>query len=150
IGQVGADFVGIPGASGTLAPEKRPLVAGIFTDMKVAPQQGLSARIDVDTRFITTPTALKLAVMVLGVALVAASIVALAVLDARSGRRVVRAWRPLLRVGLINWVTDVGVVGTLLLWHIIGAISSDDGYNLSIARVAADAGYTANYYRFFG
>ncbi len=56
VGQVGADFVGIPGAAGTLAPEKRPQVAGVFTDLKVAAQPGLSARIDVDTRFITTPT----------------------------------------------------------------------------------------------
>ena len=42
------------------------------------------------------------------------------------------------------------MIGTLLLWHVIGATSSDDGYNLTIARVSADAGYTANYYRFFG
>ena len=42
------------------------------------------------------------------------------------------------------------MIGTLLLWHVIGSISSDDGYNLAIARVAADAGYTTNYYRFFG
>jgi arabinosyltransferase A len=38
----------------------------------------------------------------------------------------------------------------LLLWHVIGATSSDDGYNLTIARVSGDAGYTPNYYRFFG
>ena len=150
IGQVGADFVGIPGGSGTLAPEKRPQIAGIFTDLKVAPQPGLTARIDVDTRFITKPTPLKLAVMVLGVVCVLASIAALAVLDSRGGRRVVRAWRRFLRVGAVTWITDIGVIGTLLLWHVIGAISSDDGYNLSIARVASDAGYTANYYRYFG
>ena len=81
VGQVGADFVGIPGATGTLAPEKKPQIAGVFTDLKVAAQPGLSARIDVDTRFITTPSALKLAVMVLGVLSVLVSIVALAILD---------------------------------------------------------------------
>ncbi|MGZ6777648.1 MAG: arabinosyltransferase domain-containing protein [Mycobacterium sp.] len=150
VGQVGADFVGIPGATGTLAPEKRPQVAGIFTDLKVAPQPGLSARVDVDTRFVTSPTPLKLAVMALGVASVLGSVIALAVLDRSAGRRVPRAWRRFLRAGWVTWVTDVGVIGTLLLWHVIGAISSDDGYNLSIARVSADAGYTANYYRFFG
>ncbi|OBK76629.1 arabinosyltransferase domain-containing protein [Mycobacterium sp. 1274761.0] len=150
VGQVGADFVGIPGATGTLAPEKKPQIAGIFTDLKVAPQPGLSARIDIDTRFITSPTTLKLAVMVLGVACVLASIAALAVLDRRGGRRVPGAWRRILRARPITWVTDVGVIGTLLLWHVIGATSSDDGYNLAIARVSADAGYTANYYRFFG
>ena len=32
----------------------------------------------------------------------------------------------------------------------IGAISSDDGYNLTIARVSGEAGYTANYFRYFG
>ncbi|BBY45134.1 arabinosyltransferase domain-containing protein [Mycolicibacterium celeriflavum] len=149
-GQVGADFVGLPGAAGTLPPEEKPQVAGIFTDLKVAAQDGLSARIDVDTRFISSPTALKLVAMVLGVASVIASIVALAVLDRRHRRRVPRAWRRFWRVGLGHWLADAGVVGTLLLWHIIGALSSDDGYNLTIARASNEAGYTANYYRFFG
>lgn len=146
----GADFVGLPGAAGRLAPEKKPQVAGIFTDLQVAPQAGLSARVDVDTRFITTPTALKLAVMVLGVVCVLASIVALAVLDRASGRRTRGGWRRFWRSGLSTWLADVGVVGTLLVWHVIGAISSDDGYNLTIARVSGEAGYTANYFRYFG
>ena len=54
------------------------------------------------------------------------------------------------RVGLATWLADIGVIGTLLLWHVIGAISSDDGYNLTIARVVRQAGYVANYYRYFG
>ncbi len=149
VGGVGADFVGIPGAAGNLAVEKKPQVAGVFTELEVAAQPGLSARIDVDTRFITSPTVLKLGVMVLGVLAVVASIVALAVLDRRS-RRVPGWWRRLLRVGVATWVVDIGVIGTLLVWHLIGAISSDDGYNLTIARVAPEAGYTANYFRFFG
>jgi arabinosyltransferase A len=148
-GGVGADFVGIPGATGTLVAEKKPQVVGVFTDLQVAAQPGLSARIDVDTRFITAPTATKLGVMVLGVICVLGSIVALAVLDGRS-RRVRDAWRRFWRVGLSTWLADIGVVGTLLLWHLIGAISSDDGYNLTIARVSHDAGYADNYYRFFG
>jgi arabinosyltransferase A len=150
VGGVGADFVGIPGATGTLAPEKKPQVAGVFTDLKVAAQPGLSARIDVDTRFITSPTGLKTALMVLGVLATIASIVALAVLDRRVGRRVHGAWRRFWRVGAATWLADVAVVGTLLLWHAVGAISSDDGYNLTIARVSGDAGYAANYYRYFG
>ncbi|MDT5335431.1 MAG: arabinosyltransferase [Mycobacterium sp.] len=149
-GGVGADFVGIPGATGTLAPEKKPQVAGVFTDLKVAAQPGLSARIDVDTRFITSPTAMKTALMVLGVLATVASIVALAVLDRRSGRRVPGGWRRFWRVGLATWLADLAVVGGLLLWHVVGAISSDDGYNLTIARVSGDAGYVANYYRYFG
>ena len=93
---------------------------------------------------------LKLAAMVLGVVSVLASIVALAVLDRRSGRRIRAAWRRFFRVGIVTWITDIGVLGTLLLWHVIGSTSSDDGYNLTIARVAAQAGYPTNYYRFFG
>lgn len=150
VGAVGADFVGIPGAAGTLAPDKRPQVAGVFTELEVAPQPGLTARIDVDTRFITTPTLLKLAVMTLGVLCVLASIVALALLDRRVGRGVPRAWRRLRRMGLSTWLADIGVIGTLLLWHVVGAQSSDDGYNLTIARVADEAGYTTNYFRYFG
>lgn len=83
-GEVGADFIGLPGAAGTLAAEKKPQVAGLFTDLRVPPQPGLSAVVDIDTRFISSPTALKLAVMVLGVGCVLASIVALAWLNRRS------------------------------------------------------------------
>ena len=148
VGQVGADFIGIPGAAGTLAPEKRPQVTGVFTELDVPPDTaGLSATIDVDTRFITSPTTLKLAVMVLGVLCVIASIAALAVLDRASGRR--RGGRRR-RVGLSTWLADAGVVAALLLWHIVGPQSSDDGYNTTIARISGEAGYTTNYYRFFG
>ncbi|MGV0993952.1 MAG: arabinosyltransferase domain-containing protein [Mycobacterium sp.] len=146
-GAVGANFVGIPGATGTLPADKKPQVTGVFTDLKVPTQQGLSARIDVDTRFITSPTALKLATMIAGILCVLASIVALAVLDRRFG---VPLWTGTGRRLLRHWPVDVGVIGTLLVWHVIGAISSDDGYNLTIARVSGQAGYAANYYRYFG
>ncbi len=150
VGAVGADFVGIPGATGTLTPDKRPQVSGVFTDLEVGPDAGLNARIDIDSRFITTPTALKLAVMVLGVGCVIASIVALALLDRASGRRVPRELRHRRRAGVSVWLTDAAVIGGLLIWHVVGAQSSDDGYNTTIARVSGEAGYTANYYRYFG
>ncbi len=146
-GGAGADFAGIPGATGTLPPDKKPQVTGIFTDLKAAaPIPGLTARIDIDTRFITSPTLLKLAVMVAGIACVAGSILALAVLD----RRWVPRTRARRRPRLHHWLSDTGVIATLLLWHVIGAISSDDGYNLTIARISGQAGYAANYYRYFG
>ncbi|MCV7355471.1 arabinosyltransferase domain-containing protein [Mycolicibacterium fluoranthenivorans] len=149
-GGVGADFIGIPGAAGTAAIEKKPQVAGIFTDLKVAPQQGLGARVDIDTRFISTPTALKAAVMGLGVLSVLISIVMLAVLDRGATHRIRHVWRRFWRVGWATWTADAAVLGGLLVWHVIGAISSDDGYNLTMARVSGDAGYVANYYRYFG
>ena len=148
VGAVGADFVGIPGATGTLGLDKRPQVAGLFTDLRVAPDAGLNARVDVDTRFITSPTVLKTAVMVLGVAAVLASILALAWLDRAAGRRAPPGGRR--RPPLAVWIADVGVLGGLLAWHIVGPPSSDDGYNLTIARVSGDAGYVTNYFRYFG
>jgi arabinosyltransferase A len=150
IGAVGADFVGIPGATGTLPPEKRPQVAGLFTELRVGAIPGLSARVDIDTRFISSATPLKLAVMVLGVLCVIASIVALAAMDRRLGRRVAHVWRRFWRVDPSTWLADIGVIATLGLWHVIGPLSSDDGYNTTIARIAGEAGYTANYYRYFG
>lgn len=166
-GATGADFVGIPGASGILSPEKKPQVGGVFTDMKVPAGPGLSARIDIDTRFITAPTVLKEIVMALGALAVLTAIIALAVLDRRSrGGSTLLNWRSPIawlsryrpgthlanwrRVGIATWIADAGVTATLLLWHIIGATSSDDGYNLAIARVAPGAGYIADYYRYFG
>jgi len=142
----GAEFVGIPGAAGTLPAEKKPQVTGVFTELKIAPQQNLSARIDIDTRFITRPTSLKLAVMLAGVLCAIISIAALGLLDRRYLRGVTGAGGQVRR----NWPIDAGVIATLLLWHAIGAISSDDGYNLTMARVAGDAGYVTNYYRYFG
>lgn len=163
-GGAGADFEGIPGAAGKLAPEKKPQVGGIFTDLKVPAQPGLSARVDVDTRFILAPTTMKTIAMGLGVLAVLGAILALAVLDRLSRGATLRNWRspiawlaryrPRLprgpHAGLATWLADIGVIGTLLVWHIIGATTSDDGYNLTIARVAPQAGYVVDYYRYFG
>lgn len=148
VNAVGADFVGIDGAAGTLPVDKRPQVAGVFTDLRVAPDSGVQARIDIDTRFITSPTALKLAVMVLGIAAVLGALVALALLDRTAGRHVPRLNRR--RTGWATWLTDAGVIGSLLIWHIVGPQTTDDGYNLTIARVSGEAGYLTNYYRYFG
>ena len=168
-GSVGAEFVGMPGAAGILPAEKKPQVGGIFTDLKVPAQPGLSARVDIDTRFITAPTAIKKIVMIVAVLAVLVAILGLAALDRHSRgaddfrlvdwrspvawlstrwRQVGVATGP--RAGGAPRLADAGVIGTLLLWHVIGATSSDDGYNLTIARVAPKAGYVANYYRYFG
>ena len=42
------------------------------------------------------------------------------------------------------------VVAVLVWWHFVGANTSDDGYILTMARVSENAGYMANYYRWFG
>lgn len=161
----GANFVGIPGAAGILTAEKKPQVGGIFTDLKVPVQPGLSAHIDIDTRFITAPTAIKKIAVGVGAAAVLIAILALSALDRRNrnGHRLINwrvsmawlaQWRVILatppRAGGASRIADGGVLATLLLWHIIGATSSDDGYNLTVARVSSEAGYLANYYRYFG
>lgn len=166
-GAAGAEFVGMPGAAGRLPSEKKPQVGGIFTDLKVPAQPGLSARIDIDTRFITAPTALKQLAMAVGALAVLTAVIALSALDRRSrGGGTLVNWRSPIawlaryrprarwsswrRVGLATWIADVGVIATLLVWHVIGATSSDDGYNLTIARVSPKAGYIVDYYRYFG
>ena len=149
-----------PAPPARCAAEKKPQVAGVFTDLKVAAQPGLSARIDVDTRFITSPTALKLGrdgarrrlcagvdrgaggagpPEPLGGDISRSSVTCSTRLATILARRACRPGSP---TSASSAPCCCGIV--------IGAISSDDGYNLTIARVSGDAGYTANYYRFFG
>ncbi|EUA24578.1 mycobacterial cell wall arabinan synthesis family protein [Mycobacterium xenopi 3993] len=65
-------------------------------------------------------------------------------LDGRRMRRLIPAtWRGFTLV-------DATVIFAFLLWHVIGANSSDDGYILGMARVADHAGYMSNYFRWFG
>ena len=91
--------------------------------------------------------ALKLTAMVLAIISTVVALVALWRLDRLDGRRMQR-WIPQ------RWrtfsATDVVVIGSFLVWHIIGANSSDDGYMLQMARVAGPAGYMSNYFRWFG
>jgi arabinosyltransferase B len=149
-----ATFVGLtdkttgkPLKSGFADPNLRPSIVGVFTDLTGPAPPGLSLSATVDTRFTTTPTTLKLAAMVLAIVSTVVSLVALWRLDRLDGRRMRRLipsrWRTFT-------ATDAAVVGAFLLWHVIGANSSDDGYILGMARVADHAGYMSNYFRWFG
>ncbi|MUM06519.1 MULTISPECIES: arabinosyltransferase domain-containing protein [unclassified Mycolicibacterium] len=148
-----ATFVGLTGTDGKELrtgfpdPNLRPTVVGIFTDLKGAAPQGLSVSATIDTRFINRPTVLKYTAMFGGIAATIASLLALWRLDRLDGRRMQRLipsrWRT------FNLVDGV-VVGGFLLWHVLGAGSSDDGYILGMARVAPHAQYMVNYFRWFG
>lgn len=148
-----ADFVGLtkddgsPQRTGYPDPNLRPAIVGVFTDLTGPVPQGLSLSADIDTRFTTHPTPAKLAAIVLAILSTFIALLALWRLDRTDGRRMRRLiptrWRTFTAV-------DVFVVGIFVLWYIIGTNSSDDGYQMQMARTAEHSGYMANYFRWFG
>ncbi len=148
-----ATFVGLTDPSGRPVrggfpdPNLRPQIVGVFTDLSGPAPSGLHLTATIDTRFSTTPTTLKLTAMVLAIVCTIVALVALWRLDQLDGRRMHRLiptrWRKFTLV-------DATVIFGFLLWHVIGANSSDDGYILGMARVADHAGYMSNYFRWFG
>lgn len=142
------DPQGIP-REGTLGGDLRPQVVGVYSDLAGAASQypGLDITIGVDSRFSTSPTLLKLLAMVGAIGSTALALGALARLDGvdgRTHRRFLpdRWWKV---TGI-----DAVVVGALTGWHFFGANTADDGYLLTMARVSENAGYMANYFRWFG
>ena len=141
------EFVGLGRGGERAGKDSRPQIVGVFTDLSGPAPPGLSLSATIDTRYSSAPSALKTAAMVLGVALTVVALIALHALDradrARRRRLVpTRWWAP---SGL-----DALVVAVLTWWHFVGANTSDDGYILTMARVSNNAGYMANYYRWFG
>ncbi|MFD4369026.1 arabinosyltransferase domain-containing protein [Rhodococcus sp. NPDC058521] len=148
-----AEFTGLENEDGSpvvgeLGGDLRPQVVGIFTDLpENTATDGLSFTVNVDSRFSSSPTFVKSVAMIGAVLLTLISMVALGRLDGTDGRRHRRFfpahWAKL--TGL-----DALVMGTLLVWHFIGANTADDGYLLTMARVSEGAGYMANYFRWYG
>lgn len=133
--------------SGFKDPNLRPAIVGVYTDLTGPAPPGLSVSATIDTRFSSRPTAVKLAAMLLAMAATAVALAALWRLDRLDGRRmhslIPQRWRTFTAV-------DTTVVTSFLVWHVLGANSSDDGYILGMARVADHAGYMSNYFRWFG
>ncbi|WP_207390516.1 arabinosyltransferase domain-containing protein [Rhodococcus sp. ABRD24] len=131
----------------TIEGDVRPQMVGIFSDLKGAPPAGLDVRADLDSRFSSSPTLIKLVAMIGAALATAVSLIALHRLDGVDGRRA-RRFLP------SRWWKFTGidavVIGVLLLWHVVGANTSDDGYLLNMARASENAGYMANYFRWFG
>ena len=141
------DPAGKPVGGGFPDPNLRPQIVGVFTDLTGPAPPGLKLSATIDTRFSTTPTTLKLAAMVLAIVSTIVSLVALWRIDQLDGKRMRRLipgnWRKFT-------LADATVTFGFVLWHVIGANSSDDGYILGMARVAGPAGYMSNYFRWFG
>ncbi|MCF8605257.1 arabinosyltransferase domain-containing protein [Gordonia sp. HY442] len=147
-----AQFVGL-GPAVTNEDAQKPLVAGVFTGLDAnqvhaAQQSGLAVHVDVDNRFDVTPTVLKWLVLIVGVIAVLVALFAAYRLDVLGGYRHRFApagrWRL-----LIPRVPDVLVTAALVVWHFLGAGSSDDGYILTMGRNADHAGFLGDYYRWF-
>ncbi|MFD0362078.1 arabinosyltransferase domain-containing protein [Nocardia sp. GCM10030253] len=146
-----AEFAGAQRQDGTpfrntVARDIRPQVVGVFTDLNAAQLDGARLHADIDSRFSSTPSVLKLTAMIAAAVLTMVALVALHLLDNADGRRA-RRFLP------AHWwrftIADGAVLGILVLWHFIGANTSDDGYILNMARASEPAGYMANYYRWF-
>ena len=125
----------------------RPQIVGVFTDLTGPAPPGLELSATIDSRYSTSPTLLKLLAMIVGVAMTIVSLGALHVLDNADGMRHRRFLPP-------RWWSmsplDGVVTALLVWWHFVGANTADDGYILTMARVSENAGYMANYYRWFG
>lgn len=146
--QTRTEVSGAPGVSAlVLDGDYRPQMVGVFTDLAGTPPAGLNVTARVDDRFSSTPSPVKLAAMILCAAFAVLTLAMVHRLDCLDGRRtrwlLPRRWR---KVGLL----DAVVVGVLLLWHVIGANTADDGYQLGMVRASEQAGYMVNYFRYFG
>ncbi|GAB3166375.1 arabinosyltransferase domain-containing protein [Amycolatopsis stemonae] len=129
--------------------DSRPRVVGIYTDITSAsdPITGLHVSITPDTRYQSAPTGFKVGVGVAGVLALIGCLFAVNRLDRGGARRAPR-WAP------VGWwkltKRDFTVFGVLGAWVFIGPVTSDDGYILTMARVASQTGYLTNYHRWFG
>lgn len=85
--QTVAAVTGIDGVGTTLTGDYRPQVVGIFTDLQGAAPAGLSAHMDVDSRFSSSPTLLKLFAMIVAALSTIVSLYALHRIDGVDGRR---------------------------------------------------------------
>lgn len=146
-----AELTGLTKADGspmrtTVDSDVRPQIVGVYTELDRGRMGDARLHAEIDARFSSSPSGWKLAAIVGAVLCALIALICLHRSDIRDGRRSrrilpVRWWR---FTGL-----DATVAGTLVVWHVIGANSSDDGYILTMARASREAGYTANYYRWF-
>ncbi len=128
----------------------RPQITGIYTeldgDAAKLVDAGLSAHVDINSRFTSTPTLAKTLAMVVGALSALTALYSLWRLDRCDGRRIPRLRQEWRGVKPLDGV----VVAVLAFWHVFGANTSDDGYLLTMARVANHSDYMANYYRWYG
>lgn len=136
----------LQGKTRTVAGDLRPQVVGVFSQLSGQAPAGLSVTAEVDNRYSSSPTPLKLAAMLFGAMCTLGSLVALYRLERVDGRRHIRALPA--RWWVLHW-RDGAVAAVLGIWYLIGGNTSDDGYLLTMARSAQSSGYMGNYFRWF-
>ena len=145
--------VSVGSHSETTEDDVRPQVTGVYTEIADTPENtqaltdaGLSISTEINSRFTSSPSAVKLFAMLGGVAMVLLSLFSLWRIDRLDGRRISfmpSTWKQVRPLD--------GVVAAILgFWHIFGANTSDDGFILTMGRVSDNATYMANYYRWYG
>ncbi|WP_040806960.1 arabinosyltransferase domain-containing protein [Nocardia concava] len=129
----------------TLNGDYRPQLVGVFSDLGVS--DGAKVTAQVDSRFTSVPSTIKKIAIwtaILGTLVALFALYRLDRLDGRRSRRFLpQHWWSFKPV-------DAVVLGTLLLWHFIGATTSDDGYQYGMGRASIHAGYMANYFGYLG
>ncbi|WP_445446464.1 arabinosyltransferase domain-containing protein [Corynebacterium durum] len=139
---------------GELKGDERPQLTGIYTELANTPANtaslidaGLNVQVEINSRFTSSPSIWKYMSMYGGLVMLVASLWALKRMDRLDGQ----GHRKVLPNGWFRpRLLDAIVIVVLVYWYIIGANTSDDGYLLTMARVADNATYMANYYRWFG
>ena len=112
---------------------------------------GLEAEIVVDNRYESSASVLKILFMVIAVLATLVALFGLYCLDRCRGYRGPPGARLIERLRALRpRVSDLIVSAVLFVWLFLGAGAPDDGYIFNMGRVAHDAGYLPNYYRFFG
>lgn len=143
-GPDGMAVVGADGQTTDLADQPVPEVFGFRTDLVPPDSDGLSVTAEITGPFATTPTVLKVVLIVVQLSAMVAAFVLLSRGRAPPGRR----GRPRVRWKRLWWI-DVAVVATFCGWAIIGPLAVDDGWATTIARTVADTGDPGNYYRWW-
>lgn len=150
--QTGAEFTGLAPAR-FLEADKRPQIDGLYTSLNTPTVQamadaGMRAHIQIDNRYESTPSVLKIIAMVVAVLAAAVALFALWCLDRVNGYTCGLLSRQGSRLAALRpRISDAVVGGVLVIWTFLGAAAPDDGYILTMGRAADASGYMSNYYR---
>ena len=103
----------------------------------------ISARLQADSRFETSPTTIKALLLALSVLGAGLALAGLALVDRRGARS---AEAPRSRGAVLQ---DLSVLVGLVTWAFLGPATSDDGYNIAAVQNSGLTGYIGNYYHWY-